>query len=46
MKAYTNANWAESVTNHKSTSTYILRGNLVIWRSKKQVVVAKSNSTM
>jgi len=44
MKVYTNANYAGSVTYRKSVLGYcmFLGGNLVIWRSNKQNVVARS----
>ena len=41
IDGYTDANWAGSVSNRKSTSFYFtfVGGNLVTWRSKKQKVV-------
>ena len=44
IEAYTDADWAGSVTDRKSTSGYctFVCGNLVTWRSKKQNVVARS----
>ncbi|KAH9698541.1 protein kinase domain-containing protein [Citrus sinensis] len=43
---YTDADWAGSVTDKKSTSGYctFLWGNLVTWRRKKQNVVARSSA--
>ncbi|CAL2255023.1 unnamed protein product [Prunus armeniaca] len=43
---YTNADWAESQTDRRSTSGYFtfVGGNLVTWRSKKQNVVARSSA--
>ena len=45
VEAYTDADWAGSVNNRRSTSGYctFVWGNLVTWRSKKQNVVARSN---
>ncbi|RDX69466.1 putative mitochondrial protein, partial [Mucuna pruriens] len=42
MEIYTDADYAGSVVDRKSTSGYcmFLRGNLVTWRSKKQNVIA------
>ena len=42
LKAYTNANWARSVVDQRSTFGYwtFLGGNLVTCKSKKQFVVA------
>ncbi|XP_019051981.1 PREDICTED: uncharacterized protein LOC109114181 [Nelumbo nucifera] len=44
IKAYTDANWARSIGDRKTTSGYctFVGGNLVTWRSKKQNVVARS----
>ncbi|KAK3002615.1 hypothetical protein RJ639_022178 [Escallonia herrerae] len=46
LEAYTDADYAGSLTNKRSTSGYCtyLGGNLVTWRSKKQPVVARSSS--
>ena len=46
LKAYTDADYAESVEDKRSISGYctFLRGNLVTWRSKKQNVVARSST--
>ncbi|CAL8174271.1 unnamed protein product [Prunus armeniaca] len=43
---YTNADWASSITNRRSTSCYFtfVRGNLVTWRSKKENVVSRSSA--
>ena len=46
VEAFTDANWAESVVDRHSTSSYctFVGGNLVTWRNKKQNVVAKSSA--
>lgn len=46
IKAYTDADWAGSPVDRKSTSGYfvLVGGNLVTWRSKKQKVVALSSA--
>ena len=46
VEAYTDANWAGSPSDRKSTTRYctILGGNLITWRSKKKTVVAKSSA--
>ncbi|KAL5777605.1 hypothetical protein ACOSP7_010531 [Xanthoceras sorbifolium] len=46
VEAYTDADWAGSITDRRSTSGYctFVGGNLVTWRSKKQNVVARSSA--
>ena len=46
VAVFTDADWAGSVTDRKSTSGYCtyVWGNLVTWRSKKQGVVARSSA--
>ena len=46
MEAFTDADWAGSVDDRRSTSGYctFIGGNLVTWRSKKQTVVARSSA--
>uniref|UniRef100_A0A2N9I543 Retrovirus-related Pol polyprotein from transposon RE1 n=1 Tax=Fagus sylvatica TaxID=28930 RepID=A0A2N9I543_FAGSY len=46
IEAYTDADWAGSITDRRSTSGYcsFVGGNLVTWRSKKQNVVARSSA--
>jgi len=43
MKIYTDADYARSIVDRRSTTGYcmFLGGNLVTWRSKKQNVVAR-----
>ena len=45
IEAYTDANWAKSITDRKSTTGYctFVWGNLVTWRSKKQSMIARSD---
>ncbi|RDY14081.1 putative mitochondrial protein, partial [Mucuna pruriens] len=45
-EAYTDADWAGSITDRRSTSGYCtyVWGNLVTWRNKKQNVVARSSA--
>ncbi|CAJ2655096.1 unnamed protein product [Trifolium pratense] len=46
VSIFTDADWAGSVTDRRSTSGYCtyVWGNLVTWRSKKQGVVARSSA--
>jgi hypothetical protein len=46
ISGYTDADWAGSISDRKSTSGYFMfvGGNLVTWRSKKQKVVALSSA--
>ena len=46
MDVFTDANWAGSVIDKRSTSRYctFVGGNLVTWQSKKQSVVARSSA--
>jgi len=46
INGYTDADWAGSISDRKSTSGYFMfvGGNLVTWRSKKQKVVALSSA--
>ncbi|XP_060964985.1 retrovirus-related Pol polyprotein from transposon RE2 [Cannabis sativa] len=46
IEAYTDADWAGSTVDRRSTSGYCsyVGGNLVTWQSKKQSVVARSSA--
>ena len=46
IEAFTDADWAGSLDDRRSTSGYctLVGGNLVTWRSKKQNVVARSSA--
>ncbi|XP_058180972.1 uncharacterized mitochondrial protein AtMg00810-like [Rhododendron vialii] len=46
LETFTDADWAGSVDDRRSTSGYctFIGGNLVTWRSKKQSVVARSSA--
>ncbi|XP_068655913.1 secreted RxLR effector protein 161-like [Aristolochia californica] len=46
IEGYTDADWAGSIEDRRSTSGYFtfIGGNFVIWRSKKQEVVARSSA--
>nr|KYP46112.1 Retrovirus-related Pol polyprotein from transposon TNT 1-94 [Cajanus cajan] len=46
LEAYTDADYARSIVDRRSTTGYctFLGGNLVTWKSKKQSVVAKSSA--
>ncbi|CAL8993466.1 unnamed protein product, partial [Prunus brigantina] len=46
VEGYTDADWACSATDRRSTSGYFtfVGGNLVTWRSKKQKVVSRSSA--
>ena len=46
VESYTDADWAGSITDRRSTSGYctFVGGNLVTWRSKKQAVVSRSSA--
>jgi hypothetical protein len=46
VECYTDADWAGSLDDRRSTSGYctFVGGNLVSWRSKKQTIVARSTA--
>lgn len=46
LSVFTDADWAGSLTDRRSTSGYcsFIWGNIVTWRSKKQSVVARSSA--
>ncbi|KAK8924049.1 hypothetical protein KSP39_PZI019433 [Platanthera zijinensis] len=46
IEVYTDADWAGSVEDRRSTSGYFsfIGGNLVTWRSKKQQVISRSSA--
>lgn len=46
MEAYTDADYAGTLINRRSTNVFcvFLGGNLVEWRSKKQLVIARSKT--
>ncbi|XP_019051587.1 PREDICTED: uncharacterized protein LOC109114032 [Nelumbo nucifera] len=46
VNAYYDASWASSIDDRRSTSGYciLVGGNVVYWRSKKQLVVARSSA--
>ena len=46
LRAYSDANWASNVTDHRSTTRFcIFLGNsLISWRAKKQQIVSRSST--
>ena len=46
VEVFTDADWAGSIDDRKSTSGYCTKiwGNVITWRSKKQIVVARSSA--
>lgn len=46
MESFTNADWAVTHSNRKSTIVYytFLGGNLGTWKSKKQIVIVRSSA--
>ena len=46
LECFMNADWARSKEDRRSTSGYcvFIRGNLVLWKSKKQSVVSRSST--
>lgn len=48
IEAYTDADWAGSITDKRSSSGYctFVGGNLVTWRSKKQNAMARNSAEL
>ena len=46
VEAFTNATWAGSPSDRKSITGYctFLEGNVITWKSKKQIFVARSSA--